>query len=34
MAGLPSDIDMCYLGKNDTLIIGEIKNELGTYKDG
>lgn len=30
----PSDIDMFYLGRDNTLIIGEIKNEHGTLKDG
>ena len=30
----PSDIDMFYLGKNNTLILGEIKNERGTFSDG
>lgn len=30
----PSDIDMMYLTKNDYLIIGEIKNELGTLYKG
>ena len=30
----PSDIDMFYLGKNNTLILGEIKNERGTFTDG
>ena len=30
----PSDIDMFYIGKDDILIIGEIKNEQGTLRDG
>ena len=30
----PSDIDMFYLGKDNTLILGEIKNERGTFSDG
>lgn len=30
----PSDIDMFYLGANDFLILGEIKNESGELKDG
>ena len=30
----PSDIDMLYVGRNKTLIIGEIKNERGVLKDG
>ena len=30
----PSDIDMFYIGKKDILIIGEIKNEKGSLKDG
>ena len=30
----PSDIDMFYIGKNDVLIIGEIKNERGKLKEG
>lgn len=30
----PSDIDMFYIGKNDTLIIGEIKNERGKLING
>ena len=30
----PSDIDMFYIGKEDTLIIGEIKNEKGHLSDG
>lgn len=30
----PSDIDMFYLGANNTLILGEIKNERGELKDG
>lgn len=31
--GQPSDIDMFYIGKNRTLVIGEIKNERGIFKD-
>ena len=30
----PSDIDMVYLCDDDTLIIGEIKNERGHFSDG
>ncbi len=30
----PSDIDMFYLCKDDTLIIGEIKNERGHFGEG
>lgn len=30
----PSDIDMFYLCKDDTLIIGEIKNSRGHFGDG
>lgn len=30
----PSDIDMVFIGKNDTLVIGEIKNERGELKYG
>ena len=30
----PSDIDMFYLCKDNTLIIGEIKNIKGTFTDG
>ena len=30
----PSDIDMFYIGKNDMLIIGEIKNEKGNLNAG
>lgn len=30
----PSDIDMVYLGKENFLIIAEIKNECGSLKDG
>ena len=30
----PSDIDMFYLGRDETLIIGEIKNEQGHLKQG
>ena len=30
----PSDIDLLYLGKGKTLIIGEIKNERGMLKWG
>lgn len=30
----PSDIDMFYIGKNNTLILGEIKNERGIFSDG
>ena len=30
----PSDIDMFYLCKDDTLIIGEIKNARGHFGDG
>ena len=30
----PSDIDMFYIGKDHTLIVGEIKNELGELKGG
>ncbi len=30
----PSDIDMFYIGKNNTLVIGEIKNECGKLMDG
>lgn len=29
----PVDIDMLLLGRNDTLLIGEIKNENGCLKD-
>ena len=32
--GQPSDIDMFYIGKNRTLVIGEIKNSRGSLKDG
>lgn len=32
--GQPSDIDMFYIGKNRTLVIGEIKNRRGVLKDG
>lgn len=32
--GQPSDIDMFYLGKNRTLIVGEIKNSRGVLRDG
>ena len=31
--GQPSDIDMFYIGKDNTLILGEIKNERGTFSD-
>ena len=31
--GQPSDIDLFYLGKNNTLILGEIKNEKGLFTD-
>lgn len=31
--GQPSDIDMFYIGKDNTLIIGEIKNERGHFSD-
>ena len=30
----PSDIDMFYLCRDDTLIIGEIKNERGHFGEG
>lgn len=30
----PSDIDMFYIGKDDILIIGEIKNEQGSLHTG
>lgn len=30
----PSDIDMFYIGKNNTLIVGEIKNEKGKLIGG
>lgn len=30
----PSDIDMFYLCKDGTLILGEIKNDRGTFTDG
>lgn len=30
----PSDIDMFYIGKDDILIIGEIKNEQGILREG
>ena len=30
----PSDIDMFYLGKDNTLILGEIKNEKGKLMNG
>lgn len=30
----PSDIDMFYIGKNDMLIVGEIKNERGKLIGG
>ena len=30
----PSDIDMFYIGRNQTLIVGEVKNERGRLKDG
>lgn len=30
----PSDIDMFYIGKNNMLIVGEIKNELGKLEGG
>ena len=30
----PSDIDMFYLCKDNTLIIGEIKNERGQFGEG
>lgn len=30
----PSDIDMFYIGKNNTLIVGEIKNERGKLIGG
>ena len=30
----PSDIDMVYIGKQNTLIIGEIKHESGSLKNG
>ena len=30
----PSDIDMFYIGKDDILIIGEIKNEKGSLLNG
>lgn len=30
----PSDIDMFYICKDNTLIIGEIKNAKGTFTDG
>ncbi len=30
----PSDIDMFYIGKNNFLIVGEIKNELGRLEKG
>lgn len=31
--GKPSDIDMWYISKTNFLIIGEIKNGKGTFKD-
>lgn len=31
---VPSDIDMFFFGKNGTLILGEIKNEWGTFARG
>lgn len=31
--GQPSDIDMFFIGRNNTLIIGEIKNERGYFGD-
>lgn len=30
----PSDIDLLYLGKDGILILGEIKNERGHFKNG
>lgn len=30
----PSDIDMLYIGKDKVLILGEIKNERGSFKWG
>ena len=30
----PSDVDMLYICRDDTMIIGEIKNERGQFKDG
>ena len=30
----PCDIDMLYIGKDDILIIGEIKNEQGRLRNG
>lgn len=32
--GRPSDIDLFYIGENKTLIIGEIKNEIGSLSNG
>lgn len=32
--GVPSDIDMCYLCSDGTVIFGEIKNECGTFSQG
>ena len=32
--GKPSDVDMWYISKNNFLIIGEIKNEMGYFTDG
>ena len=32
--GVPSDIDMFYLCSDGTLILGEIKNECGTFTQG
>lgn len=29
--GQPSDIDLFYVGKKHTLVLGEIKNEYGTF---
>ena len=30
----PSDIDMIYIGKDNILILGEIKNGMGEYRPG
>lgn len=32
--GRPSDVDMWYIDKSGFLIIGEIKNAMGTFTDG
>lgn len=31
--GQPSDIDMFFIGANKTLVLGEIKNERGTFNN-